>query len=70
MKSETYISAKILDDSVRVDITGPASEVMELFTAAAVDIFKELRDCGYPHTLEVMRLFFKNVAEGVYGDDL
>lgn len=70
MKSETYISAKILDDSVRVDITGPASEVMELFEAAAVDIFKELRDCGYPDTKGLFCHFVENVTKEVFPDDL
>ena len=69
MKSETYLSAKILDDdSARVDIKGSAKEILVLLEVATVDIFTELKDSGYPDSLELMCLFFKNVAKEVAGN--
>ena len=71
MKSEFYMSAKIQDDGlVKVDIYGPANKLLQLLEEEACDIFKELKDQCYPDTLEVMCLFFKNIAERVFTDDL
>lgn len=71
MKSETYLSAKITDDRVKVDINGPASEVMELLEEEAISIFKSFfKDTGYSDTMEVFCLFFKNVAKEVFNIDL
>lgn len=70
MKSEIYLSAKVLDDHVKVKINGSVSEVLSLLEEEAVAIFNSLKDAGRPDTLELMCLFFKNVAEGVFEDDL
>lgn len=71
MKSETYLSAKIQDDGrVNVDIYGPANKLIPLLEEETVSIFKNLKDECYLDTLKVMCLFFKNIAERVFGDDL
>lgn len=72
MKSETYhLSAEIQeDDRVKVSINGPTNIVLVLLEKEAVAIFNSLKDSGKPDTLDVMCLFFKNVAERVYGVDL
>lgn len=66
MKSKTYLSSKITDDDrVKVDINGPASEVME-----AVSIFKSFKENGGSNTIELFCLFYKNVAKEVFDIDL
>lgn len=71
MKSKTYLSAKITDDDrVRVDINGPASEVMEVLEESAVFIFKSFKETGYSDTMALFCRFFKNVAKEVFDIDL
>lgn len=71
MKSEIYLSAEIQeDDQAKFTINGPANKVLVLLEEEAVAIFNSLKDAGRPDTLELMCLFFKNVAEGVFNDDL
>lgn len=71
MKSKTYLSAKITDDDrVKVDINGPASEVMELLEEEAVSIFKSFKENGGSNTIELFCLFYKNVAKEVFDIDL
>lgn len=70
MKSETYLSAKITDGRVKVDINGPASEVMELLEEEAVSIFKLFKENGYSDTMALFCLFIKNVAKEVFNSDL
>ena len=71
MKSKTYLSAKITDDDrVKVDINGPASEVMEVLEEAAVSIFKSFKENGYSDAMALYCLFFKNVAKEVFNIDL
>lgn len=71
MKSETHLSATITDEvRMKVDIYGPADKLLPLLEAESVSIFNELKDKCYPNTLEVMCLFFKNIAERVFDDDL
>lgn len=71
MKSKTYLSAKITDDDrVKVDINGPASEVVELLEEEAVSIFKSFKENGYSDTMALFCLFFKNVAKEVFDIDL
>lgn len=71
MKSKTYLSAKITDDDrVRVDINGPASEVMEVLEESAVSIFKSFKETGYSDTMALFCLFFKNVAKEVFDIEL
>lgn len=71
MKSEPCLSAKITEDGrVKVDIYGPANKLLPLLEEEAVSIFNELKDKCYPNTLEVMCLFFKNITERVFDDDL
>ena len=70
MKSETYLSAKVTDDDrVKVDINGPASEVVELLEKEAVSIFKSFKESGYSDTMALFCLFFKNVAREVFDID-
>ena len=69
MKSETYMSARIKDDvRLQMDYYGPADKLLQLIEEEACAIFKELRDNGYPDTLEAMRLFVNNIAERVFND--
>ena len=70
MKSKTYLSAKITDDRVKVDINGPASEVMALLEEEAVSIFKSFKENGYSDTMALFYLFIKNVAKEVFNIDL
>ena len=70
MKSETYLSAKITDDRVKVDINGPVGEVYELLEKAAVFIFKSFKKNGYSETIALFFLFYKNVAKEVFDIDL
>ena len=71
MKSKTYLSAKITDDDrVKVDINGPASEVMELLEEEAVSIFKLFKENGHSDTMALFCLFYKNVAKEVFDIDL
>lgn len=71
MKSKTYLSAKITDDDrIKVDINGPASEVMELLEEEAVSIFKSFKGNGYSDTMALFCLFYKNVAKEVFDIDL
>ena len=71
MTSKTYLSAKITDDDrVKVDINGPASEVMVLLEEEAVTIFKSFKDNGYSDTMALFCLFIKNVAKDVFNIDL
>lgn len=71
MKSKAYMSAKIQDDGrLKVDIYGPANILLPLLEEEAYAVFKELKDKCYPNTLEVMCLFFKNIAERVFPDDI
>ena len=71
MKSEIYLSAKITDDGrVKLDINGPASEVMELLEDEAVSIFKSFKENGYSDTMALFCRFFKNVAKEVFNIDL
>lgn len=71
MKSEIYLSAEILDDDQpKVNINGPVNKVLVLLEEEAVAIFNLLKKSGSPDTQELMCLFFKNVAEGVFNDDL
>lgn len=72
MKSNTYLSSKILDDErYRVDINGPTDEVMELLEAQTVAIFKLLKkDSGLPDTMERFCFLYKNVAKEVFNIDL
>lgn len=69
MKSETYLSSKITDDRVKVDINGPASEVMELLEGEAISIFKSFKENGYSDTMALFCLFIKNVAKEVFNID-
>ena len=70
MTSKSYLSAKITDDDrVKVNINGPASEVMVLLEEEAVTIFKSFKDNGYSDTMALFCLFFKNVAEEVFNID-
>lgn len=71
MKSETRMSATITDEGcVKVDIYGPGDKLLPLLEEEAYAIFNELKEKCYPQTLEVMCLFFKNVTERVFPDDL
>ena len=71
MKSEPHLSATITDDGrLKVDIYGPADKLLPLLEEEAYAIFNELKDKCYPQTLEVLCLFFKNVTERVFPDDL
>lgn len=71
MKIKTFMTAQVTDDdNIKVYITGPANKLLVLLEEEAVQIFKELKDEGYPDTLEVACIFFKNVAERVFNDDL
>ena len=71
MKSKTYLSAKFTDDDrVKVDINGPASEVMELLEEEAVSIFKSFKENGYSDTIALFCLFFRNVSKEVFDIDL
>lgn len=70
MKSKTYLSAKIIDDCVKVDINGSASEVMVLLEEEAVSIFKSFKENGCSDTIALFCLFYKNVAEEVFDIDL
>ena len=71
MKSKTYLSAKITDDArVKVNINGPASEVMEVLEAAAVSIFKSFKETGYSDAKALYCLFLQNVAKEVFDIDL
>ena len=71
MKSKTYLSVKITDDDrVRVDINGPASEVMDLLEELTVSIFKSFKDNGCSDTMALFCLFYKNVAKEVFDIDL
>jgi len=71
MKSEFYMSTEIQDDGqAKVTITGPATKLLQLLEEEVVSIFNELKDKCYSDTLEVMCLFFKNIAERVFPDDL
>ena len=71
MKSKTYLSAKITDDdSVKVDINGPAIEVMGVLEAAAVSIFKSFKENGYSDTMALYCQFIKNVSKEVFNIDL
>lgn len=71
MKSKTYLSAKITDDDrVKVDINGPADEVIVLLEDATVSIFKSFEENGCSHTMALFRLFFKKVTEEVFNIDL
>ena len=71
MKSKTYLSARITDDDrVKVDIKGPASEVMEVLEAAAVSIFKSFKENGCSDAIDVFSLFCENVAKEVFDIDL
>ena len=71
MKSKTYLSAKVTDDDrVKVNINGPAIEVMEVLEAAAVSIFKSFKENGYSDTMALYCLFLKNVAKEVFDIDL
>lgn len=71
MKSKTYLSAKIIDDDrIRVDINGPASEVMELLEEEAVSIFKSFKENGNSDTMALFCLFYKYVAKEVFNIDL
>lgn len=70
MKSETYLSAKIMNGRVKVEMQGPADKLLSLLTEEAVGIFKELVKEGYPDTFEVFRMFFGNVAKEVFDIDL
>lgn len=71
MTSKTYLSAKITDDDrVKVDINGPASEVMVLLEEEAVTIFKSFKDNGYSDRMALFCLFIKNVAKDVFNIDL
>lgn len=71
MKSKAYMSATITDEGrVKVDIYGPGDKLLPLLEEEAYAIFKELKEKCYPATLEVMCLFFKNIAERVFPDDL
>lgn len=69
--SKIYLSAEIQEDvQAKVTINGPANKVLVLLEEEAVAIFNSLKDAGRPDTLEVMCLFFKNIAERVFDDDL
>lgn len=70
MKIETYMTAKIHDGRVKVEMQGPADKLLSLLTEEVVAIFKELKKEGCPDTLEVFSLFFKNVAKEVFNIDL
>lgn len=70
MKSKTYLSAEIIDDRVKVDINGSASEVMELLEEEAVSIFKSFKENGCSDTIALFCLFYKNVAKEVFDIDL
>ena len=71
MKSEIYLSAKITDDDqVEVALKGPANKILVVLEEEAVQIFKELKNAGYPDTMEIFCLFFKKVTERVFPDDL
>ena len=71
MKSKTYLSVKITDDDrTKVDINGPASEVMELLEELTVSIFKLFKDNGCSDTMALLCLFYKNVAKEVFDIDL
>ena len=71
MKSEPYMSATITQDGrLQVDIYAPADKLLPLIEEEACAIFNDLKDMCYPDTLEVMCLFFKNIAERVFPDDL
>lgn len=70
MKSETRMSAKILDDGrVNVDIQGPANEVLSLLEEETVSVFKKLEEEGYPAMMAAFYLFVKNVGKEVFGFD-
>lgn len=71
MKSKTYLSAKITDDDrVKVDINGPAREVMVLLEEEAVMLFKSFKENGYPDTMGVFCQFVENVTKEVFDIDL
>lgn len=71
MKFETLMTARINDDDqLEVSINGPANDLLVLLEEEAVRLFKELKNEGYPDTQAVFRLFFKNVTERVFPDDL
>ena len=70
MKSETYLSAKITDDRVKVAFNGPVGEVYALLEEAAVSIFKSFKENGYSETIALFGLFYKNVAKEVFDVDL
>ena len=70
MKSKTYLSAEITDDRIKVNINGPASEVVELLEEEAVSIFKSFKETGYSDTMALFCLFFANVAKEVFNIDV
>lgn len=71
MKSTTYLSAKFTDDDrVKVDINGPAIEVMELLEEETVSIFNSFKEAGYSDTMAVFCQFFQNVTKEVFGIEL
>lgn len=70
MTSKTYLSAKILDDRIKVDINGPRSEVMALFEEEAVMLFNSFKENGCPDTMGVFCRFVKNVTKEVFDIDL
>lgn len=70
MKSETYLSAKIMNGRVKVEMQGPADKLLSLLTEEAVGLFKELAKEGHPDTSEVFRMFYGNVAKEVFNIDL
>ena len=70
MKSEIYLSAKITDGRVKMDINGPGSVVMVLLEEEAVSIFKSFKENGCSDTMAVFCMFFKNVAKEVFDIDL
>lgn len=70
MKSKTYLSAKITDDDVKVDINGSASEVMALLEEEAITIFKLFKEKGFSDTFALFCLFYKKVAKEVFNINL
>lgn len=67
---ETYLSAKIQDGRLKVEIQGPPDKLLSLLTEEAVDLFKELAKEGYSDTMGVFCQFVENVAKEVFDIDL